>query len=151
MSRFVRSAAVVSALALAAFAAPEAAHAQDPSPEAAYRQSLMQGIRIHTGAIRAVLSGAAPIGHAAYHAESLDGIGKALANAFPDGSHGEGSRALPIIWENRMAFMNQVSGFQSAATALVAAAESGDSGRIDSALGAVQGTCRECHGTYRAR
>lgn len=133
----------------AVVATPDSASAQDASPEAAYRQSIMQAFRLHTGAIRAALSGAAPAGHAQHHAVAFQHMATALANAFPEGSAGAGSRALPAIWENRMAFMNEVSEIQSASTRLAEAAQSGDADAIGSALRTVQGTCGSCHDTYR--
>jgi len=75
----------------------------------------------------------------------------ALANVFPAGSGGAGSRALPAIWEDRDDFMDKVTAIQSASAALVSAAQAGDPDGVTSALQAVQGSCRACHQTYRAR
>ena len=47
---------------LVGIAAPAMVAAQEASPEAEYRQSIMQGFRLHMSAIRAVLAGAAPAG-----------------------------------------------------------------------------------------
>lgn len=132
-----------------AVATPTTVSAQDASPEAAYRQSIMQGFRLHMGAIRAVLSGAAPAGHVEHHAVAFQALATTLANAFPEGSHGPGSRALPAIWENRTDFMNKVSAIQSATADLVSAARSGDGDRVSAAMSAVQGTCGSCHQPYR--
>jgi len=134
-----------------AVVSPSAAAAQEASPIAIYRQSLMQAFRTHMGGVRAALDGTAPAGHAVHHAEAFNHMALALANAFPEGSAGPGSRALPAIWENRMDFMDKVSATQSAAAELVAAACSGDSERIGAAVSAVQGTCGGCHTPYRAR
>ena len=130
---------------------PSAATAQDPSPIAAYRQSIMQTFRTHLAGVRASLDGTAPAGHAAHHAQAFNHMAIALANAFPEGSAGPGSRALPAIWEDRMDFMNKVSAIQGAAADLVSAAAAGDAERIGSAVSAVQGTCASCHTPYRAR
>ena len=130
---------------------PSGLVAQDASPIAAYRQSLMQAFRTHMGGVRAAMGDDVPAGHAQIHAEAFAGMAQALANAFPAGSDGPGSRALPAIWENRSDFMDKVSAIQSASAALVDAAESGDSGAIQSALQGVQGTCGACHQPYRAR
>ena len=130
------------------FTAPTAVAAQEASPEAAYRQSLMGALRLHMGAIRAVTSGVAPAGHVEHHAVSFERMAQALANAFPEGS-GEGSRALPAIWENRNDFMDQVSSIQSASAQLVTAARSGDADAIGAAMQGVQGTCGDCHRGYR--
>ena len=130
-------------------AIPTSVAAQDASPEAAYRQSIMQGFRLHMGAIRAVLAGAAPAGHVEHHAVAFQRLATTLANAVPEGSGGPGSRALPAIWENRMDFMNKVSAIQSATAQLVAAAEAWDGEGITAAMSAVQGTCGGCHRDYR--
>lgn len=141
--------AALAVVAIAGTTTPGTASAQEASPEAAYRQSIMQTFRIHTGAIRAALGGAAPAGHVEHHAVAFQSMATALANAFPENSGGAGSRALPAIWENRMAFMNEVSAVQSAATQLVTAARSGNADQINAAMQAVQGACSSCHGTYR--
>lgn len=130
-------------------AAPAAVEAQDASPVVEYRQSLMQAFRMHMGGVRAALGDAAPIGHAENHAEAFAGMAQALANAFPAGSAGEGSRALPAIWENRDDFMDKVTAIQAATAELVTASRSGDGDAIGSAMQAVQGTCGSCHQSYR--
>ena len=131
-------------------ATPATVAGQEASPEAAYRQAIMQGFRVHMGAIRAVLAGAAPAGHVEHHAVAFQRLATTLANAFPEGSGGPGSRALPAIWENRMDVMNKVTEIQSATAQLVQAAEAGDGDGIDAAMSAVQGTCGGCHRPYRA-
>lgn len=99
----------------------------------------------------AALGDAAPIGHAEHHAVAFERMATALSNAFPQGSGGPGSRALPAIWENRMDFMDKVSAIQSASAELVTAARSGDAERIQAAVQEAQGTCGGCHQPYRAR
>ena len=106
----------------------------------------MQGFRLHMGAIRAVLAGAAPAGDVEHQAVAFQRLATALANAFPEGSGGPGSRALPAIWENRMDVMNKVSAIQSETARLVQAAEAGDGDGIDAAMSAVQNACGSCHG-----
>jgi len=136
-------------LAVGGLAAPSGLVAQDASPEAEYRQSLMGAFRLHAGAIRAVLGGAAPIGHVEHHAVAFERMAQGLANAFPTGSGGPGTRALPAIWDDRDDFIDKVTAIQMASGALVTAARSGDEDAIGTALQAVQGACRGCHGTYR--
>ena len=80
---------------LAGLASPVQAIAQDASPIAAYRQSLMQAFRTHMGGVRASMGDAVPAGHAEHHAIAFNRMAMALANAFPEGSAGPGSRALP--------------------------------------------------------
>ena len=121
-------------------AVPTLVAAQDASPVVQYRQSLMGAFRTHMGGVRAAIGDAAPIGHAEHHAVSFERMTQALANAFPEGSAGPGSRALPAIWQNRADFMNKVTAIQTASAALVTATRSGNADAIGSALQAVQGT-----------
>jgi cytochrome c556 len=141
-------AGVTLAAALGA-AAPAAVAAQDAAPVIEYRKSLMQAFRTHMGGVRAALGGPAPMGHAEHHAIAFERMAQALANAFPSGSTGEGSRALPAIWESRDDFMNKVTDIQTATAQLVTASRSGDADAVGAALQAVQGTCGSCHNTYR--
>ena len=136
-------------MAVLIIAAPTTAAAQDGSAVVQYRQSLMEAFRTHMGGVRAALGDAAPIGHAEHHAVAFERMAQALANAFPAGSAGEGSRALPAIWENREDFMNKVSAIQTATAGLVTATRSGDADTIGEALQAVQGACGSCHNSYR--
>lgn len=143
---------LIAGVALAAglsAAAPAAAAAQDAAPVIEYRISLMQAFRTHMGGVRAALGGPAPVGHAEHHAVAFERMAQALANAFPTGSGGEGSRALPAIWDDRDDFMNKVTDIQTATARLVTASRSGDADQIGQALQAVQGTCGSCHNTYR--
>lgn len=135
----------------AAFAlgAPSLASAQDMSATIEYRKSLMQSFRMHMGGVRTALGDGAPMGHAEHHAVAFERMAQALANAFPEGSHGEGSRALPAIWEDRDEFMDRVSAIQNATARLVTASRSGDPEAIGAALQGVQGTCGSCHQPFR--
>jgi len=126
------------------------AKAQDASPEVQYRQSLMDAFRTHMGGVNAAMTGNAPIGHAEHHAVAFERMAQALANAFPEGSGGAGSRALPAIWENRADFMDKVTAIQMASARLVTASPTGDTEQIGSAVQAVRATCGACHTPYRA-
>jgi cytochrome c556 len=141
--------AAVGALLLVA----PAAEAQQPAagtPEMAYRKATMNGIRYHREALAALVEGRVTHpDHAAYHASALRGLAMMAGDVFPSGSHGEGSRALPAIWENGSAFTVQVQGFQAAATALDEAARSGNGEALTAALGAFGRTCASCHNEFR--
>lgn len=138
------------ALVSALHVAPATVDAQeDATAIVEYRQSIMQSFRVHMGGVRAALANTVPMDHAGNHAVAFHEMALSLANAFPEGSASPDSRALPAIWETRDDFMNKVSAIQAATSDLVEAAESGDGEAADAALQAVQGTCRECHSTYR--
>ena len=128
---------------------PTVSEAQSGPTMIEYRQSLMQAFRTHMGGIGAAMATVAPMGHAEHHAVAFERMAQALANAFPEGSAGEGSRALPAIWENRDDFMNKVTAIQTASARLVTAARSGDREAIGNAMQGVRQTCGGCHQPYR--
>lgn len=143
---------LVAGLALAlglTVTAPAVVHAQDADAVTSYRKSIMQAFRTHMGGVRAAMSGTAPMGHAEHHAVSFEKMAQALSNSFPANTMGEGTRALPAIWENRDDFMNKVSAIQSATARLVTVSRTGDADAIGEAMQAVQGTCQSCHQAYR--
>jgi cytochrome c556 len=109
----------------------------------------MQAFRTHMGGVSASLTDVAPIGHAEHHAVAFERMAQALANAFPEGSGGEGSRALPAIWEDRDDFMDKVTAIQTATARLVTASRTGDAEQIGTAMQGVRATCGGCHNTYR--
>ena len=132
-----------------AVAAPVAVQAQEAAPIVTYRISIMDAFRTHMGGVRAALGDTAPIGHAEHHAVAFERMAQSLANVFPAGTAGPGSRALPAIWTNRNDFMDKVTAIQTATARLVTASRTGDADQIGQALQAVQGTCSGCHQTYR--
>ena len=109
----------------------------------------MNAFRTHMGGVSAALSDAAPIGHAEHHAIAFERMAQALANAFPEGSMGEDSRALPAIWDDRDDFLTKVTAIQTATARLVTASRTGDTEQIGTAMQAVRGTCGGCHNPYR--
>lgn len=140
----------VSVLALSAGA--ETAQAQDPHPEAEYRQSLMTSIRGHLGAAGAILGG--NVSHEDQllgHASALNDLATGLGDTFPEGTGGEGSRALPEIWASPEAFAEQIRSFREAAAGFLEAVQAGEEEAISQAFSDVRGSCRSCHGDFRAR
>ena len=131
---------------IVAVLAPAHAAAQDPTPDMEYRQSIMSGIGAHRGALTAILSEDV-LGHAL----SLQQLSVMASDIFPEGSHGEGSRALPDIWGDAAGFGDALSAFQSAAEGLAEAARSGDMAAVDEAAAGLGRTCGGCHRPYRAR
>lgn len=154
-----RSYAIATRTALAvciiAGLAPARAAAQDdpmPTPGMEYRQSIMGGIAAHRGALTAILNEDVPHqGHVLGHALSIQQLSMMASDIFPEGSHGEGSRALPDIWEDAAGFGEALSAFQSAADGLADAARAGDMATVDEAAASLGRTCGGCHRPYRAR
>ena len=132
--------------------APAGASAQDddPTPTVAYRQSLMQGFRMHTGALRAIFGDdVAYTTHVALHANTIRDLAMMLSDVFPEGSGGEESGAMDAVWTNSGDFQERLAGFQSASARLAEAAASGDMAATQEAFQAFSRGCRGCHSDYR--
>jgi len=142
-------------LAVAMFAVlPTGVEAQDEAENvpAEYRQSLMQGLRHHQAALRTLLDGGVDYsGHIAHHAHAIEGIVTMAADAFPEGSGGDGSRAMAEIWDNPSAFMEKLAAVGSAASGLSQAADAGSMDAVRETFGALGQGCRGCHMEFRAR
>jgi len=142
------------ALVLASLAVgslPGVLQAQEASPEAEYRSTVMQGIRYHFGALRMLTGGAVDMpSHVVHHAHSLEALSELAHDIFPEGSGGEATRALPAIWTDAEDFQEKLEAFQSAAAALHQAAEAGDAEAVGSGVRDVGGSCSGCHDDYRA-
>lgn len=140
------------ALALLATVASSASAQDDAPPEARYRAALMNGLQSHNGALRLLLSGeVARPDHVVQHARAVHELYTMMETSFPDGSGGEGTRALPAIWENWDAFVALLEEGRAAAEVLREAAEAGDEAATAAALREVGQSCRACHTDYRAR
>jgi len=151
-----RSYAVVTRTGLAACIiaglAPARVAAQDPTPDMEYRQTIMNSLGAHRGALTAILNEDVPHqGHVLGHALSLQQLSAMASDIFPAGSLGEGSRALPDIWEDAAGFGEALSAFQSAADALAEAARAGDMTGVGDAAAGLGRTCGGCHRPFRAR
>ena len=68
---------------------------------------------------------------------------------FPAGSDKKPSEAAPSIWTDPEGFAKAITDYQTAVSALNKAALSGDAKATKAAFGAVGGTCKSCHQSYR--
>ena len=151
LSRVLRGVAL---LALAGITMPIAVAAQEEAetpPAVEYRQAIMQGLRNHGGAIRAMMGGDISYDHVVHQATIVNSLAQMLGDVFPSGSGHETSRALPAIWERSGEFSEHVSTLQSAAAGLLEAARAGDEAGVGEGVRGVFGTCRGCHTDFRAR
>jgi cytochrome c556 len=78
------------------------------------------------------------------HAAKFD-----VAALFPEGS-GEGTEALPKIWEDKEGFAKAAEEFKAAAAA-AAASNPADVGALNEQLGAIGKSCGGCHEVYRLK
>ena len=157
--RFVPG-ALVCALALVS---PTAATAQDapaqdtaataedgPSPAIEYRQSVMQGLNAHRGAIIAIVDDDVEYrSHILAHATALHRLAVMAVDVFPEGSGGDDTRAKDEIWQDTEEFGEALEGLQDATGGLLDAVYAGDIGAVVEAITTVRGACTGCHRTFR--
>ena len=157
--RFVPG-ALVCALALVS---PTAATAQDapaqdtaataedgPSAAIEYRQSVMQGLNAHRGAIIAIVDDDVEYrSHILAHATALHRLAVMAVDVFPEGSGGDDTRAKDEIWQDTEEFGEALEGLQDATGGLLDAVYAGDIGAVVEAITTVRGACTGCHRTFR--
>jgi cytochrome c556 len=127
----------------------------DDSPESMafqYRDGLMHVISWRVAQLRGMTDGEVPQDDETFvrNARELATLSGMINEGFPPGSNVPGSRALPEIWEHWDDFVRRTEEMQTAADALVAAAENGGVAGSGNALRSLAQTCGNCHRTYRA-
>lgn len=122
-----------------------AAEATDPTVKA--RQELMDTIAANTGILGKMASG-----ETAFDATAAEGAKTALATAAADiaakyepQANDPKSTAKPEIWANWDDFVAKGNALKTAAESLDASSVEG----VQAGMGAIGGTCRDCHSTYR--
>ena len=114
-----------------------------------YREHTMESIGGHMGAIVDIIRrDVAHTSHLPIHANALADLAGIVPSVFPEGSGGGDTEALPEIWTQPEDFANRLETFKQAASALKAAAASGDG--VGSAVQNVGQACKGCHDNYRA-
>jgi cytochrome c556 len=126
--------------------------ADEPDKILSYRQNLMKSVGANISNIAMVAKGEVTfVGNVAANARAIrDGLNLA-GPLFPEGTGKEAgkTRALPSIWQDNAKFVEALKASQSAADAMVAAAETNDLGQIQQAIGALGKTCGGCHENFR--
>jgi cytochrome c556 len=79
------------------------------------------------------------------HAAKFD-----IAALFPEGSGGEGTEALPKIWEDAAGFAKAVDEYKAVAAA-AAASNPADVAALGAQLDAIGKSCNSCHEVYRLK
>ena len=120
------------------------------TPTTYRQQGIMQQFTANMNALTAIRMGT--VGQpsdALLRATILQQLALSLTNAFPAGSAGEGSRALPAIWSDAAGFKARVDAIQAAAANLVTAARGTDMAAVATAQMAMNATCGACHMAFR--
>ena len=142
ITRFASAAAVMALIAGAAFAEGEAA---DPTVKA--RMDLMKSVGGAAKVLGGMAGDKAPFDAAAAEAAKAAMVAAAaeIPARFEPQASDAASEAKPEIWTNW-------DDFAAKGAALKAAAEAMDASSLDgvkAGMGAIGGTCKDCHSTYR--
>ncbi|RST83857.1 cytochrome C556 [Aquibium carbonis] len=117
------------------------------------REAMMKSFGGALGQLAPIARGEQPfdaaVVNAAVEALNANAMKFDVAALFPAGS-GEGTDALPAIWENLADFEAKAEKFK-ADVAGVAANPPADQAAVGAALGVIGGNCGACHQPYRAK
>jgi cytochrome c556 len=95
------------------------------------------------GAIKKLLEDGGDLSAAAAPAQSINAF-------FPAGSDKGETKAKAAIWSNGADFGVKAQAFEAESAKLIQAVASGDKAAVMKQFGAVGGTCKGCHDTYRS-
>lgn len=140
---------LIKAFALGAVLVAGAAYAQERTdPNAIARSELMKVVGANTGILGGMASGKAPYDAAAAEAAKaalVQAFGQVEATFMEQGAADPVDEAKPEIWSNWEDFLSKASAAATAAGAIdVASVET-----IGAGMGALGGTCKDCHTSYR--
>jgi cytochrome c556 len=142
---------IATLLAGATLLASFSAHAQFAKPEDAikYRQSALSVMGAHTGRLGAMVNGRVPFDAkvAQENADVIATMARLPWQGFGAGT--EGGKAKANIWTDAAKFKAGGDKLATDATALAAAAKSGNLDQIKAAFGAYAGNCKTCHDEFR--
>ncbi len=140
-------------LAASTLLASISAQAQFAKPEDAikYRQSALSVMGAHTGRLGAMVNGRVPFDAkvAQDNADIIATMARLPWQGFGAGT--EGGKAKANIWSDGAKFKAGSDKLAADASAVAAAAKSGNLDQIKAAFGAYAGNCKTCHDEYRAQ
>ncbi len=102
------------------------------------------------GAIKKILEEGSDLSGAAASAQSINAFAKQVPALFPAGSDKGETKAKAAVWSNGADFGVKAQAFEAETAKLVQAVASGDKAAVQKQFGAVGGTCKACHDTYRS-
>ena len=141
------------ALVAAGLVAGAAGAADEPANIIKYRQSVMKSVGANITSLAMVAKGEiSTLANVAANAQAIRAGLSAADTLFPDGTGSEAgkTRSLPTVWERSDEFAAAMEKSAAAADDMIVAANSGDLGQIQTALGVLGKTCGGCH-ARRAR
>jgi cytochrome c556 len=142
--------ATVAMLGGAAIAATAAA---TPSPAGAdaiaVRKAAFKMSAVAFGTVKGAFERGADVKTLGFATSSIAGWAHTLPVAFPKGSEGAPSEALPNVWSDRAGFAKAAAAYATAADKLVAASKAGDKDGFAAALTETGAACGACHKVYK--
>lgn len=118
-----------------------------------YRHMVMSAAGGHMGAMSMIAKGETDrTQDMVMHAEAMLSLAKVTGSLFPEGSGpqaGVETEAKAEIWSQKDKFAAAVKAFEDESAKLVEVAKKGDVAAFKAQLGAVGGTCGDCHDTFR--
>ena len=139
-------------VAAIAFTAPASAQFQKPEDAVKYRQSALTVMGAHFGRIGAMVNGRAPFD--AKSAQDSAHIVATLSSlpwaGFAANTEALKSRAKPEVWKEQAKFKDASDKLVAETAKLEVAAKTGNLDTIKAAFGAVGGSCKACHDSFRA-
>lgn len=129
-----------------------AAQSVRPDQAIEYRQSVYQVILWNFQPLGAMARGRIPFDRTTFrrHAQRLANLSGHLLEGFPEGSDsGAETAAKSEIWENWADFESKMNDFRKASRELAVASRTEDFEALKTRFGAVGGTCKACHDSYK--
>ena len=116
-----------------------------------YRHEVMEAIKGHNKAIKAILEGKVPYGdHLDMHMTSLEALLGRVGELFPEGSDFGETDAKDAIWDNPEKFRQTVDKAQKAFVTFQAVVAKGDSrASVDAHKKFGKASCGNCHKSFK--
>jgi cytochrome c556 len=146
-----RLAAIVVAALLVSSGVAVTGHASDETnPAIVHRQAIYKLASGHMNAIKSILLlGFEAPADTVFHAQGIVDAFSHMGNSYPPGSDKGDTEAKPVIWTEMEKFKQLGQQSFTAATALVAASQTGDKAATLDAFKKLGATCKACHNDFR--
>ena len=125
----------------------------DPEALIEYREEVMEAIKGHNKAIKAILEGKVPYAdHLDMHMTSLEALLGRVGELFPEGSDFGETEAKDAIWENPEKFRQTVEKAQNAFQTFKSELAKGDNrASLDAYKKFGKDSCGNCHKSFRKK
>ena len=118
-----------------------------------YRHEVMEAIKGHNKAIKAILEGKVPYNdHLEMHMKSLEALLGTVGELFPEGSDFGKTKAKDAVWDNPEKFKKSVEEAQQAFATFKSVVAQGDSrSSLDAHKKFGKASCGSCHKSFKKK